>query len=140
MHLHHTVYGNNSPFIEVSLLSGAIVLVSEGIDDFLYPGNSMITIPSGEYEARTIFEVLKSVIDESESFPNGSGSAFVKANNSLDSVISEFQVLFPLFLERTKEKKNNWTQIALDAKQSLMSEIPSRDSFSSVYNELGWNE
>ncbi len=145
LHLHHSVYGNLSPFIETSLVSGAHVLITEGIDESQFPTDVVFTIPAGETESQMIYETVKTVLQNPKMTPHILGKEYVVMNNNLETVVGDFLALFKQSKANQENLKLRWQDVQTSARNALFAEVKKyqkdsvfADPFSSIYKELEW--
>ncbi len=145
VHLHHSVYGNCSPFIETSLAAGAHVLMTEGIDDTQFPQDLICPIPAGETESSRIFETIKAIMQTPSLLPHALGQQYVEHNHNPAAIGAEFVKLFEQTQSSFIAKQEWWRSLQVAARAAVFDEIARpqsegvlSDPFASVYRSLGW--
>ena len=144
IHLHYSVFGSLSPFVEISMASEVPILISGLIDDRYYPEDTAFTVLPGESEGRSVALLLENILDAR--MRNQDGRRFVEANNSPDQIAIEFISVFKNFIVASRCYQERWNRIVLQARNSLLNEIASLDDdhgssngFKKVFDELGWS-
>lgn len=145
IHLHHSVYGNCSPFIETSLAAGSHVLMTEGIDDVHVPRDIVCTIPAGETESTRIFETIKAILQTPSLLPHTLGQQYVEHHHNPAALGAEFVKLFEQSQAVFAPKQEWWRTMQQAARTAVFHEIARpthegifHDPFAPVYESLGW--
>ena len=150
MHLHYSVFGSLSPFIETSLALEKPVLISDLIDNRYYPEGAVWTIPPGGNETQYIEHTLASILETPALQQNQIGKNFVTANNDPTLIVHEFVSMFTACVSSTlfTSLSTRWSSVRHAAHQDLLkdqathgvgSNVDSNFTLQAVYDELDWS-
>lgn len=140
-HLHFSVYGQVSPFIEISLQAGKSILMTDFGDSDYYSKDQVFMIPPNDYQTNIIYNLLSRLmnIDSDIQYNKESKFDFVLSNNNPQLIGLEYISMFRQIHLYLKKCSDTWSDVKARANTSLLNQVEdSVNNFQRVFDEMGW--
>ena len=156
VHLHFSVFGNLSPYLEMSLMAGLPTLVTNFGIGATFPDSVVFKIDAGESEAQQIAETFSKLQLLGEKFKRQAIQSYAIETFATDGVAHDLLTLFRRATPYLAQQMKRWENFEAQAKAELVGyaknlveqrcgedKIPGAGGYWSnriapIFGELGW--
>jgi hypothetical protein len=148
IHLLFSVFGQNGPYLPMSMAMGRPCLVTNFANSEYLPDNLVFKIQSGESESREIEEVLKLVLDKKIMPDANLISAYAYEHYFSKVIASELKLIFEQSVDEIASINQKWQELQKRARVKLIDKAISllpydveefnNSPIAKVYKEFGW--
>lgn len=144
LHTLFSVYGTLGPYLPISMLNQALVVVTDFAEGESLPDNFVFKIEPGEYESQQLVTTLKSIFNLSESdleLVKESGRSYAIEHHNSKLVATELSNIFYSAIPFFKDFWQRWQNIEALAKMDIINAniINQNDPLKAAFDDLGWS-
>ena len=156
VHTLFSVYGQPGPYLEMSLMAGTPVVVTNFASCEELPDSLVFKIRAGESEATEIQAVLQAMVGEEVDFSSNDIREYAEERYSAAMLAEELGSVFRLAHRELEPQRAKWEQLEIAARQELLRELglqgpraevgvenalfSSSTVYEPAFKELGWSD